>query len=294
MGREPGGVTLEDSYEYCRGLARGSSFYPAFFLVDAPRRRALWAIYAFNRRCDDLSDGAGASLDALAEWRSQLERALAGEFAGGAVGDAVGDAAGDAARNAIWPAFAESVARYRIPHSCFYDMIAGVSSDLRESTKATYDDLYQYCYRVASVVGISVVSIFGAHTAEAHKLAEQCGVAVQLTNILRDVAEDYSLGRVYLPQEDLERFGVRVIADSPAMRELLRFEAGRARELFERGRGLPGHVEWRTRPCLRALLGTYGALLDKIEARDYDVFTSRVRLSGAEKVAMLARAVARL
>ena len=277
MGREPGRVRLEASYEYCRGLARGSNFYPAFFLVDAPRRRALWAIYAFNRRCDDLSDSAGASLDSLAGWREQLERALAG----------------DAVEDPIWPAFAESVARFSIPHSCFYDMIEGVSSDLRESTKATYDDLYQYCYRVASVVGISVVSIFGAHTAEAHKLAEQCGVAVQLTNILRDVAEDNTLGRVYLPREDRDRFGLTTIADSPAMRKLLQFEAGRARDLFERGRGLPEHVERRTRPCLRAILGTYRTLLDKIEARGYDVFTSRVRLSGAEKLLTLAKAFAR-
>jgi 15-cis-phytoene synthase len=276
MGREPGGVTLDASYEHCRALARGSSFYPAFFLVDAPRRRALWAIYAFNRRCDDISDGPNASLDSLAAWRLQLEQALAG----------------NSPQHPIWPAFIDSVVRYKIPHSCFYDVIEGVSSDLRESTKATYDDLYQYCYRVASVVGISVVSIFGAHTAQAHKLAEQCGVAVQLTNILRDVAEDHALGRVYLPQEDLARFGVTSIGDSPAMRELLRFEAARARELFQHARELPAHVEPRTRPCLRALLGTYATLLDKIEQRNYDVFGERVRLSGPEKLMLLARALA--
>lgn len=275
MGRESRGMNLEASYEHCRSLARGSSFYPAFFLVDAPRRRALWAIYAFNRRCDDLSDGANASIDSLVLWRGQLELALAGNTAAGP----------------IWPAFADSVSRYKIPHSCFYEMIEGVSSDLRESTKAAYDDLYRYCYRVASVVGISVVSIFGAHTPEAHKLAEQCGVAVQLTNILRDVAEDRALGRVYLPQEDLARFGVAAIEDSPAMRQLLRFEAARARELFEHARELPTHVEPRTRPCLRALLGTYARLLDRIEAKNYDVFSERVRLSGAEKLLALARAV---
>lgn len=277
-------MTLDASYQHCRSLARGSSFFPAFYLVDEPRRRALWAIYAFNRRCDDLSDGPGASLDALAAWRNDLTAALT---------------AGPASANPnaapfpvdpIWPAFADSAARYKIPHSCFYDMIDGVSSDLRESTKATYDDLYRYCYRVASVVGISVVSIFGGHTPEAHKLAEQCGVAVQLTNILRDVAEDAALGRIYLPQEDLARFGVNAIADSPALRQLLRFEAARARELFTHARELPAHVQPRTRPCLRALLGIYERLLDRIEAHQYDVFTTRIRLSGTEKLAALSRA----
>lgn len=267
-------MTLEASYEYCRGLARGSSFYPAFFLVDEARRRALWAVYAFNRRCDDLSDEPGASREALAGWRGELEDALGGKPAAGP----------------IWPAFADSVARYEIPHSCFFEMIAGVGSDLHETEKATYADLYRYCYRVASVVGISVVSIFGAHTPEAHKLAEQCGVAVQLTNILRDVAEDKALGRVYLPQEDLARFGVTEIADSPALREVLRLEAGRARELFAAARALPAHVEPRTRPCLRALLGVYSALLDKIERRGYNVFQERIGLSGGEKLLALARA----
>jgi len=278
MGHEPRGVSLDRSYEHCRALARGSSFYPAFFLVDAPRRRALWAIYAFNRRCDDLSDGPGASLAALDDWRTELREALSGSSL------ATGGA------HPTWPAFADSVARFEIPHSCFFEMIEGVSSDLRESSKATYDDLYRYCYRVASVVGISVVSIFGAHTSEAHKLAEQCGVAVQLTNILRDVAEDHALGRVYLPADDLARFGVEKIADSAAMRELLSFEAARASELFQCARELPAHVEPRTRPCLRALLGTYETLLKKIEARRYDVFTERIRLGGAEKLLAMAKA----
>lgn len=281
MGREPRGMTLDASYEHCRRLARGSSFYPAFFLVDGPRRRALWAIYAFNRRCDDLSDGPQASLDALAAWRGELTLALAADTPGGRF-----------PADPIWPAFADSAARYKIPHSCFFEMIEGVSSDLRESTKPTYDDLYRYCYRVASVVGISVVSTFGGHTTEAHKLAEQCGVAVQLTNILRDVAEDASLGRVYLPQEDLARFGVSAIADSPALRELLRFEAARARALFTHARQLPACVEPRTRPCLRALLGIYERLLDKIEHRGFDVWGDRVRLSGVEKMAALGRALA--
>ena len=122
-------MTLDQSYEHCRRMASGSSFYPAFFLVDRDRRRALWAVYAFDRRCDDLSDSGDASLSKLEDWRRQLEAALNG----------------DTAADPIWPAFADAVTRYKIPARCFRDMITGVSSDLTEHTKATYADLYLYC-----------------------------------------------------------------------------------------------------------------------------------------------------
>ena len=273
-------------------MARGSSFYPAFFLVDKDRRRALWAVYAFDRRCDDLSDSIGAvpvmarSQDAatrsrddprpsqsLAKWREQLDAVLSGQPAG----------------DPIWPAFADSVRRYQIPHRCFFDMIDGVSSDLTEQTKETYEDLYRYCYQVASVVGISVVSIFGAHSQEAEALAERVGVAVQLTNILRDVKEDQELGRVYLPQEDLRRFGVANIADSSAMRQLLRHEASRARELYQSKSPLLKLVDAKTRPCLQAIIGVYEQLLDKLEAADFAVFEQRVKLSGLQKLGVMVR-----
>jgi phytoene synthase len=294
-------VTLDASYEHCRQMARGSSFYPAFFLVDKDRRRALWAVYAFNRRCDDLSDaivamplipgsqdateqsiGSRQSRDdsresqslALTKWREQLDAALNGHPAG----------------DALWPAFADSVRRYQIPHRCFFDMIDGVSSDLTEHTKETFDDLYRYCYQVASVVGISVVSIFGAHSKDAQTLAEKCGVAVQLTNILRDVKEDLELGRVYLPQEDLRQFAVSTIADSPEMRRLLRHRAASARELYQSKAPLLAMVDTKTRPCLNAIIGVYEKLLDKLEAQDFAVFGDRVRLSTRAKLAVLARA----
>jgi 15-cis-phytoene synthase len=263
---------LDESYEHCRRMASGSSFYPAFFLVDRDRRRALWAVYAFDRRCDDLSDAGGASLAALEDWRAQLTATLAGK----------------PAADAIWPAFADSVARYKIPQRCFFDMITGVSSDLTETTKATYADLYRYCYQVASVVGISVTSIFGAHSAEAERLAEQCGVAVQLTNILRDVKEDLDLGRVYLPQEDLQAFGVDRIEDSPQMRALLRHQAQRARKLYASKELLLALVDPKTRPCLNAIIGVYEKLLDKLEAADFGVFQERVRLSKMQKLQVMA------
>lgn len=262
---------LDASYEYCRRMARGSSFYPAFFLVNRERRRALWAIYAFNRRCDDLSDSGAASLAALGEWEADLRRVLDG----------------GQAEHPLWLAFADAVARHHIPHRCFHEMIEGVSSDLTETRKETFEDLYRYCYQVASVVGISVSAIFGARGAEAERLAEKCGVAVQLTNVIRDVAEDHALGRVYLPQEDLRRFGAARIEDGAAMRALLRNGAARAKALYEEGRPLIGMVEPETRACLRALIGVYERLLDEIERRDFDVFHGRVRLSGLQKLGVL-------
>jgi len=268
MGDSARGVTLGQSFEHCRRMARGSSFYPAFFLVDRERRRALWTVYAFNRRCDDLSDSPEASLAGLQEWRAQLDAALAG----GKVEDA------------IWPAFVDTARRYEIPVSCFHGMIDGVSSDLTQSTRETYDDLYRYCFQVASVVGISVACIFGAQSEEARKLAERNGVAVQLTNILRDVREDEELGRTYLAQEDLRRYG---------RQGTLREYGRRAKALFEEGRPLLEMVEKSTRPCLRGILDTYGALLAKMERRDFDVSGERVRLSKAEKLGVLAKALLR-
>jgi phytoene synthase len=271
----PDGAGLAASYEHCRQMASGSSFYPAFFLVNSERRLALWAIYAFNRHCDDLSDSGHASQTALQAWATDLRCVLDG---------------GNGA-HPLWPAFVDAVRRHRIPDRCFFEMIEGVSSDLVETRKETYEDLYRYCYRVASVVGISVSAIFGARGEEAERLAEKCGVAVQLTNVLRDVAEDHALGRVYLPQEDLRRFGVDRIGDSDPMRGLLRFEAERAWALYEEGRPLVAMVEPETRACLRAILGVYERLLGRIEARNFDVFSGRVRLTGIEKAGVLARAL---
>src|SRR5580693_6840858 len=189
---------LEASYAWCIRVARSQAknFYYSFLLLSQPQRRAMCAIYAFMRYCDDLSDDEGIPdrAAAIARWRADLAAALAGR-------------AGD---HAVWPAFIEAVARYKIPHQYFYDMIDGVSSDLEPRRIRTFAELYDYCYHVASVVGLTVIHIFGFNSPEALKLAEKCGIAFQLTNILRDVREDMEKDRVYLPEEDLERFQVPV------------------------------------------------------------------------------------
>lgn len=275
-------MTVEASYRFCEGVARSQAknFYVTFLLLSRDQRRAMCAIYAFMRYCDDLSDDAGIAdrASAIAAWNRDLESTLAG-------------APPD---NPIWPAFADAVQRYQIPHQYFRDMIAGVSSDLEPRTITTFDDLYHYCYQVASVVGLTIIHIFGFDSPDALKLAEKCGIAFQLTNILRDVREDAENGRVYWPAEDLTRFGVapedlRKTTLSPALKQMLTFEAQRARAFYDESAPLIEMVHSGSRASLRALIGIYSRLLDKIVGADYDVLSQRRRVPTAEKLWILLR-----
>lgn len=280
---------VEASYAYCRRLARrrAKNFYYAFVLLDRPRRDAMCALYAFNRHCDDISDeperfGHGSPREALWAWRRQLEAALAGA----------------PADHPVWPAFQDTVLRFGIPHRYFYDMIEGVMSDLEPRRVRTFEELYHYCYQVAAAVGLSVLYVFGFESSEAPALAEKCGVAFQLTNILRDVQEDAARQRIYLPEEDLARFGVdpaqlRQGVMTESLRRLLRFEAGRARDYYTQAARLVDLVEPRSRASLWALIRIYSRLLDRIEEADFDVFTRRRRVPLWEKCAILVQAMAR-
>jgi phytoene synthase len=219
-----------------------------------------------------LSDEPGANRGAMDRWRAETEEALQGRFGA----------------HPVWPAFHYTVRRFGIPHRYFRDMIDGVASDLEPRRIETFDDLYGYCYQVASVVGLTTIHIFGFDSPSALPLAEKCGVAFQLTNILRDIREDAERDRIYLPAEDLRRFGVseadlRAGNRSDAVLRLLRFEAGRARRYYDESRPLLDLIHPRSRPSLEALIAIYSRLLDRIERRNYDVFTTRVRLSALEK-----------
>jgi len=265
-------LSVSESYAYCRDVSRrrAKNFYYSFVLLQPEQRDAMCAIYAFMRYCDDLSDETGTTtLETMATWRAELERALAGEFG----------------EHPVWPAFHDTVRRYRIPHQYFYDMIDGVSSDLTPQVVRTFDDLYRYCYRVASVVGLTIIHIFGFQDPRALELAEKCGIAFQLTNILRDVQEDIGLGRVYLPEEDLRRFGVDpgAIAYSPGFFELMKFEAGRARTFYDEAMPLIRMVHRESRASLWALIQIYYRLLRRIEEKQYRVLDERIRLSTPEK-----------
>jgi phytoene synthase len=275
-------MTVEESYLWCEGVARSQAknFYYSFLLLSKPQRRAMCAIYAFMRYCDDLSDDEGIAdrPAAISRWQSDLTAALAGR-------------AGD---HALWLAFIDAVTRYKIPHQYFYDMIDGVSSDLEPRRIQTFDELYDYCYHVASVVGLTVIHIFGFKSPDALPLAEKCGIAFQLTNILRDVREDAEKDRVYLPAEDFARFGVSPESFQPreAFQQLMQFEAQRARDYYRESAPLIGLIDSRSRPSLRALIGIYSRLLDRIVASNYDVLARRVRVPTWEKLWVLMRSVA--
>jgi phytoene synthase len=275
-------MTLDESYAYCERIARtqAKNFYYSFLLLSRPQRQAMCAIYAFMRYCDDLSDSDDVAdrPAAIAGWRRDLDAALSG----------------NPSEHPLWPAFIDSVKRYGIPHQYFHDMIRGVSSDLEPRRIQTFQELYDYCYHVASVVGLTIIHIFGFENPEALRLAERCGVAFQLTNILRDVREDAEHGRVYLPTEDLERFGVKPeelagSALSPALRNLLAFEADRAREYYRESQPLIEMVSSSSRASLKALIGIYSRLLQRISNSGYEVLAVRVRVPAWEKIWILAR-----
>ena len=275
-------VTVDQSYVYCRNVARSraKNFYYSFVLLSPQQRKAMCAIYAFMRYCDDLSDEPGASRTAVERWQADMEEALQGRFAD----------------HPVWPAFHHTVRRFGIPHEYFRQMIAGISSDLEPRTLQTFDELYRYCYQVASVVGLTIIHIFGFDTRSALPLAEKCGVAFQLTNILRDIREDAERGRIYLPAEDLERFGVsaedlRTGKRSPEFLALMQFEAARARSYYDESRPLLELIHPRSRSSLWALISIYSNLLDRIVEKNYDVFTRRVRLSLFEKSWIVVRAL---
>jgi squalene synthase HpnC/squalene synthase HpnD len=295
------GTATAESYERCHRIARAShsNFYYAFFLLPKPKRDGLAALYAFMRLVDDVAD-QGADLAAkqrgLAKWRAALDQYITGQdqvFDGNAAMAAPASALRDAAE--VLPALMDTMQRYKMPARYLHDLISGAEMDLTVQTYPTFDRLREYCYRVAGTVGLTCTCVFGFSDARALDLAEKLGLAFQLTNIIRDVHEDYKLGRVYLPEEDLQRYGVSPedFSRSEAtlgIRELLRSEAERAWQLYEEGSALLGLIDADSRGALWLLVHTYSALLSRIESVDFAVFGERVRLPKAEKMMFIAKA----
>ncbi len=271
---------VRDSYAECNRIARAShsSFYYAFFGLRREKRNALCALYAFMRLIDDVSDEPGdleSKRQGLARWRGMLDDAVDGRTAG----------------HAVLPALADTIARFEIPTRYFHDLILGAEMDLTVATYATFDRLSEYCYRVAGTVGLTCIHVFGFSDPKAPDLAERLGLAFQLTNIIRDVGSDYAIGRVYLPQEDLDRFGISAAElggpVTPKLQLLLKFEADRAWQMYEEGAPLVKKINADSRATLWALVRTYSTLLARIEERDFDVFSSRISTSSAEKIQFL-------
>ena len=271
---------VRDSYAECNRIARAShsSFYYAFFGLRREKRNALCALYAFMRLIDDVSDEPGdleSKRQGLARWRGMLDDAVDGRTAG----------------HAVLPALADTIARFEIPTRYFHDLILGAEMDLTVASYATFDRLSEYCYRVAGTVGLTCIHVFGFSDPKAPDLAERLGLAFQLTNIIRDVGSDYAIGRVYLPQEDLDRFGISAAElggpVTPKLQLLLKFEADRAWQMYEEGAPLVKKINADSRATLWALVRTYSTLLARIEERDFDVFRSRISTSSAEKIQFL-------
>jgi phytoene synthase len=277
-------VELAQSYGACETIARraASSFFPAFRVLPAPQRRAMYALYAFLRIADDISDEPAADADKglrLAQWRQGLELALAGQYT-----------------HDIYPALADTIRHYAIPRQYFFEALDGVEMDLAPRTYVTFADLQEYCYRVASVVGLACIHIWGFSGARATEYAVSAGIAFQLTNILRDLGEDARRERVYLPREDLERFGyaperLQRGERDECFRALMRFEVERARSFYDAAQPLAPLLRPPGRAVFLVMAGTYRGLLDVIERRNYDVFSGRVRVGRWRKLLVALSAV---
>jgi phytoene synthase len=271
------------SVEYCERVtrARARNFWYGIRLLPPERRHALAAVYAMSRRIDDAGDDdlpVHVKATRLAEIEASLDRI------GPESDDPILAALGIAAR------------RFPLPVGAFHDLVAGVRMDVEGTTYGTIEELVVYCRRVAGSVGRLSLAVFGSERMpESEPLADDLGVAMQLTNIVRDVREDLERDRVYVPREDLDRFGVapRDLAGPPApvTVALLRHEIGRARAWFGRGLPLLAHLDPRSAACTAAMAGIYVRLLDRIDARPEAVLRARVSLPVWEKMLVAGRAL---
>jgi 15-cis-phytoene synthase len=272
--------------DVCQTLTQASrsNFSYAFRFLPKPQRKALYTIYAFCRLTDDLVDEGVASgqesradairpaLEQLKAWRAELDACFRGE-----------------ASHPVTVGLTETIQAFRIPHAYFEELLAGVEMDLVKSRYATFAELQQYCFRVAGVVGLMCIQIFGCSEPGSRTYAERLGTAFQLTNILRDLASDAARGRIYLPQEDLQRFGYTE-ADlfgqrmTPSFRALMQFEVGRAREFYTDARASLPVQDRRAMLPAEIMTAIYRRLLERIEATDYDVFSRRIRLSDPHRL----------
>lgn len=295
MNLSPGAI--RESYAFCRRVNRraGSNFLASFRLLPHAKRPAMNALYAFMRHTDDLADNpqpAPLRAKALVQWRAALEDALLGRF----------DPSGphDAAGQALLPALADAVTRYQVPPEHLHAVIDGVQMDLKRRRYEVFDQLEQYCCRVASAVGLACIHVWGfrgrgsAHGQEALRRARSCGIALQLTNVLRDIKEDARQDRVYLPLEDLRRCGYSVdelkagVVNGRFLR-LMELEIERAEHFYREGAELLDRLEPDGRRIFGMMMATYRALLRTIQRRPADVFTRRIRIGRAKKLQLAFR-----
>jgi phytoene synthase len=252
--------------------ARAKNFAYGIMVLPREKRRAIAAIYAFAREVDDVADGGLP----VAEKRRRLEalRASLDSEPTGAMSVALHDAR----------------ARYGIPRDALSAVVDGGLQDLEQERYASFDELRGYCEKVAGAVGVACVAVYGSDDVER---ALMLGIALQLINIMRDVAEDEALGRVYLPQDELARFGVTKLEVSPRWRDLMAFQAQRARVHLDEGLRLLDSLDRRSALCVSTFAGLYRAQLERMEANGFDVFNASCRLSTPAKLAVVARGLVR-
>lgn len=277
---------LVASYAYCRELTRrtAGNFGYSFWALPPDQRQAMNALYAYLRLTDDIGDDPQQDLatrrEALALWRNDLQSALDGQLP----------------EHPVWPAVVDIVQRFDIPVSHLTAVIDGVEMDLTPHAFATFQELSNYCYHVASAVGLCCIRVWGCRDVAAEPLAVDCGLAFQLTNILRDLAEDVAQGRIYLPEEDLQQFGysaddLRRRTINREFRNLMAFETERAWSCYRRAEQLMKYLSPPGQRVLRIMWEIYGGLLHEIERRDFDVFARRIRLPAWKKCWITARAL---
>jgi 15-cis-phytoene synthase len=276
-------VDLDEAYRECERITwtQARNFAYGIRLLPAHKRRGLAVIYAFARRIDDIGDGTMPPEDKIVA----LEDARL----------ALGDLAAAGGQDPVLLALADVERRFPLPIGAFGELIDGCIDDVRGTSYGTFEDLLHYCRCVAGSIGRLSLGIYGSSgDAElAVRLADSLGVALQLTNILRDVREDYQNGRVYLPSEDLAKFDVALDAPSESQfSRLVEFEAERARDWYATGLGLLPMLDWRSAACTGAMAGIYRRLLERIAAKPAEVLRGRMSLSTGEKAAVAVKALA--
>jgi len=272
--------SLAASYAQCRRFSKqsGSNFLLSFWFLPREKRQAMYALYAFFRHTDDLADEAGTDqLAHLQAWRTQFHSAMQGDFT-----------------DPRLPALADTICRYEIPEKYFLESIEGVETDLTRTRFADFDELHQYCYQVASAIGLSCLPVWGVRPDFDRDAAVAAGVAFQLTNILRDIHEDAQRGRIYLPLEDLRQFEVTeasLLAGqlSPGLEPLMRFEIERAEKLFTKAKDLRKDLHPDGRRIFEAMTETYHNLLKQIARAPADVLQRKIQVGSWRKMKLFAR-----
>jgi phytoene synthase len=285
---------IEKAYEYCESVTRlhAKSFYFAAKFLPAHKQKAVYPIYAFCRHVDDEIDeaeisGRQESITAVGRWHSKLNDVYAGKSFETENSD-------DEKQNLVLTAWLDLLGKYRIPQNLPLELMQGVLQDTHTNRYENFDELYVYCYRVASTVGLMSSEILGYSDASALRYAEAMGIAMQLTNILRDVKEDAAMNRIYLPQEDLRKFDVseqQIFADNfnENFRRLMKFQIERARYYYAEGEKGIRLLEKDSRFTVLLAARIYGKILDEIEKQNYNVFNRRARTSKRQKILSIPR-----